>query len=158
MEAIEQDILLDIQPQPVPANTGKRLANYLIDVVAFYAVFFLVVVVYIIASPEAREDGISSDKGLLIRLFAFLIYGLFMGLMEGVFKGRSLGKLITGTRAVNEDGTYITFSTALARGFSRVVPFEAFSALGSPAYPWHDRWNKTYVIDIKHDIKQSGLN
>jgi hypothetical protein len=31
----------------------------------------------------------------------------------------------------------------------RLVPFEQFSALGSPSYPWHDRWTKTIVIDEK---------
>ncbi|MGZ3845199.1 MAG: RDD family protein [Flavisolibacter sp.] len=155
METIEQDILLDLQPQLVQANTGKRLANYFIDLVAFYALFFLVVVLYFIASPSAaNEDSFSSSNEFLLRLFAFLLYGLFMGLVEGILKGRSLGKLITATKVVNEDGSDISFSTALARGFSRIVPFEAFSALGSPSYPWHDKWNKTYVIDIR----QSSLN
>ena len=55
---------------------------------------------------------------------------------------------MNGTRAVNEDGTRITFKTALLRSLSRLVPFEAFSALGAnPPYPWHDRWTGTYVID-----------
>ncbi|HEX9513187.1 MAG TPA: hypothetical protein VF939_22005 [Puia sp.] len=27
------------------------------------------------------------------------------------------------------------------------VPFEVFSALGSPCHPWHDRWTDTLVID-----------
>ncbi len=155
MEAIDQDILLDIQPELVQANTGKRLANYLIDVVAFYAFFFLLAIVYFAANPSAAGDTNSSNGNeLLLRLFAFLMYGLFMGLMEGVFKGRSLGKLITGTKVVNEDGSDISFSTALSRGFSRIVPFEAFSAFGNPCYPWHDKWNRTYVIDLR----QSGLS
>ena len=155
METIEQDILFDVQPQLVQANTGKRLANYFIDLVAFYAFFFLAAVAYFIASPDAaRDGGFGSEKEYLIRLFAFLLYGLFIGLVEAIFKGRSIGKLITGTKVVNEDGSDISFSTALARGFSRIIPFEPFSALGNPSYPWHDRWNKTNVIDVR----QSGLN
>ncbi|HEY6956391.1 MAG TPA: RDD family protein [Flavisolibacter sp.] len=155
METIEKDILLDIQPELVQANTGKRLANYFVDLVAFYAVFFLLAVGYFAVSANASNDtGFNAGTEFLLRLFAFLLYGLFMGLLEGVFKGRSLGKLITGTKVVNEDGTDISFSTAMARGFSRIVPFEPFSALGNPSYPWHDRWNKTYVIDVR----QSGLN
>lgn len=155
METIEKDILLDIQPELVQANTGKRLANYFVDLVSFYAVFFLLAVVYFATSGSASNDtGFNAGTEFLLRLFAFLPYGLFMGLLEGVFKGRSLGKLITGTKVVNEDGTDISFSTAMARGFSRIVPFEPFSALGNPSYPWHDRWNKTYVIDVR----QSGLN
>jgi uncharacterized RDD family membrane protein YckC len=66
-----------------------------------------------------------------------------------VFRGKSIGKLITGTKAVNEDGSDISFGKAFARGFSRAVPFDAFSALGDPSYPWHDKWTNTYVIDEK---------
>ncbi len=70
-----------------------------------------------------------------------------MFVIEAAFKGKSLGKLITGTRAVNEDGTNVTVKAAFFRGLSRAVPFNAFSALGNPTYPWHDKWTKTYVID-----------
>jgi hypothetical protein len=34
-----------------------------------------------------------------------------------------------------------------------MVPFEAFSALGTPSYPWHDKWTRTVVIDEKASIK-----
>ena len=72
-----------------------------------------------------------------------------MSAIEAITKGRSLGKIITGTKAVNDDGSNIGSGTAFKRGFSRIVPFEIFTALGSPSYPWHDKWNHTYVIDIK---------
>jgi uncharacterized RDD family membrane protein YckC len=88
------------------------------------------------------------------RLIVLVLYGMYMGLMEAAFKGRSLGKLITGTVAVNEDGSRISGQTALLRGLSRAVPFNAFSALGTPSYPWHDKWNKTYVVEYK-DVNRS---
>jgi uncharacterized RDD family membrane protein YckC len=74
---------------------------------------------------------------------------MYMGLVEAIFKGRSIGKLITSTVAVNEDGSRVSGQVALLRGLARAVPFNAFSALGSPCYPWHDRWTKTYVVDYK---------
>src|SRR5690606_37410582 len=86
---------------------------------------------------------------LLGRLVVLLFYGAYMGLIEAMFKGRSLGKLITGTIAVNEDGSRISALTAFLRGLSRAVPFNVFSALGSPCYPWHDKRNKTYVVEYK---------
>ena len=82
-------------------------------------------------------------------LLYLLLFVLYMFGTEALFKGKSLGKLITGTRAVNEDGSDISAKTALLRGLSRIVPFEAFSALGNPSYPWHDKWTNTYVIDEK---------
>ena len=151
METIEQDILVDIQPRLVQANTGKRLANYLIDLVIFYLLFFVGAVALFVASPDTADGSNSAANTLWLRLFAMLSYGLYMGLSEGIFRGRSIGKWVTGTKVVNEDGSSISFSTALARGFSRIVPFEPLSAFGNP---WHDKWNKTYVIDVR----QSGLD
>ena len=93
-----------------------------------------------------------SDTGgfaLLDRLISLVLYALYMGTIEAVFKGKSLGKLITGTRAVNLDGSHISAGTAFTRGFSRAVPFCAFSAFGTPCNPWQDRWTNTMVVDEK---------
>jgi uncharacterized RDD family membrane protein YckC len=151
METVQQDILIDIEPQLVRASTGKRLANYLIDFVVFLiVVFILAIIIAMVSPPSSDESGLISDNSLLERLFWMFMYGAYMAIIEGIFKGRSIGKFITGTKAVNEDGSNISFTTAIARGFSRIVPFEPFSALGSPSYPWHDKWNKTYVIDIRN--------
>jgi len=43
-----------------------------------------------------------------------------------------------------------SFLKAIAIGFTRIVPFEPFSALGRPSCPWHDKWNDSYVIDIRN--------
>ena len=91
---------------------------------------------------------------LLGPLLFLLLYGMYMGLLEAVFSGRSLGKLITGTVAVYQDGSRIKGDTALLRGLMRVVPFNAFSVLGDPTYPWHDKWSKTYVMNYK-DINRN---
>jgi uncharacterized RDD family membrane protein YckC len=151
METTPQQDLFAPQDQIVQASTGKRLANYLIDLVFFYIIFAVVLFGIIIGNPETAEtlddDSIGTD--FMLRLLTLISFGLYMFLVEMIFKGKSLGKLITGTRAVNEDGTPISPGTALLRGLSRMVPFEQFSALGNPSYPWHDKWTRTYVIDEK---------
>jgi uncharacterized RDD family membrane protein YckC len=134
----EVNLLDDMDIHLVQANTGKRFANLLIDMVAFYVIFFFLA--YILPAFGAL---------FFIPLVPAIIFGLYMSFLELVLKGKTLGKLVTGTRAVQEDGSPITSGMAFQRGFSRLVPFEAFSALGSPAYPWHDRWSHTYVIDEK---------
>lgn len=140
--------LLDIEPNLVRADTGKRFLNYLIDVLVFYALAFLTGIVIAIVSPSIIDNmNDSSDFALLDRLITLLAYGTYMGIVEGLFKGKSIGKLITKTRAVNEDGTRIGWDKAFARGFSRAVPFCAFSAFGTPCNPWQDRWTSTMVID-----------
>ena len=132
------------------AGAGRRLANYLIDLIVWIVALFIYVTRSAAASPAAfdrYDNGDSVGVRMTVNFWGALIYVCIMTLMEALSKGKSLGKLITSTRAVNEDGSNISFKTALLRSLSRIVPFEAFSALGNPSNPWHDRWTKTYVID-----------
>ena len=99
---------------------------------------------------DSMDD--SPGFGLADRIVSIFLYGVYMGIVEGLFKGKSLGKLITKTRAVNYDGSKISWSKAFGRGFSKAVPFCVFSALGSPCNPWQDRWTSTMVIDEKQLI------
>ena len=145
---------LSLETELVRASTGQRFANYLIDVILFYGLFFVLGMVLVVISPSTLEniDTESTGFSLLDRLISLIFYALYMGLVEGVFKGKSLGKLITGTKAVNMDGSKISFATAFARGCSRAVPFCVFSAFGTPCYPWQDKWTNTLVIDEKKSI------
>lgn len=132
----------------VQASSGKRFANYLIDYVFFILIIFFWGVILGIVSPETAQQ-LGDINGFADRILSLCLYAIVMGLIEGIFKGKSIGKLITGTRAVNEDGSDITFGKALVRGLVRAVPFNGLSALGTPCYPWHDKWTDTYVIDEK---------
>jgi uncharacterized RDD family membrane protein YckC len=59
--------------------------------------------------------------------------------------GRTVGKLVSGTRVVTESGGKPTTLQILQRTLSRMVPFEPFSFFG-PSTGWHDRWSKTRVV------------
>jgi uncharacterized RDD family membrane protein YckC len=150
MEENQTDILTDIvsSSQLIRASTGKRFANFLIDYVIFLLIMGGVGIVWVLTNPESF-DRMNNGNDFGFNLAGLVIYGFYMSCIEAVTTGRSLGKLITGTKAVNEDGSNISAGTAFKRGLSRMVPFEIFSALGSPSYPWHDKWSHTYVIDIK---------
>lgn len=153
----EQHIFDNFRQQLTQASSGKRLANYIIDLVSFYVFMYLfsyvlVEISYDLAVILYGDNGEGFD--LLGRLIMLVFYGMYMGLIEAMFKGRSLGKLITGTVAVNEDGSRISGQSALLRGLCRAVPFNALSALGSRCYPWHDKWTKTYVVNY-NDLNQS---
>jgi uncharacterized RDD family membrane protein YckC len=137
----------------VRAETGKRFANYIIDVIVFYILMFVLGMVLAVIDPSTLDIfADESGFGLLGRLLSLIFYGFYMSIVEALFKGKSLGKIITGTRAVNLDGTTISAGTAFGRGFSRAVPFCAFSAFGNPCDPWQDRWTDTMVIDEKKSI------
>ncbi len=150
-ETTETNDLLNFESTLVRATGGQRLANYLIDIASFYALFIILGIIIALVSPSTIEN-LDTDTGgfqLIDRLISLLLYAVYLGFAEAVLKGKTLGKLITGTRAVNLDGSKITASTAFSRGFSRAVPFCVFSALGSPCNPWQDKWTDTMVIDEK---------
>ncbi|MCC7521544.1 MAG: RDD family protein [Flavobacteriaceae bacterium] len=80
--------------------------------------------------------------------------------------GKTIGKLITGTRVVYANGDSINLRTAILRSLSRLVPFEAFSLLGTPPRGWYDDWTDTYVVNEKileeqkehfHNFKDLGI-
>jgi uncharacterized RDD family membrane protein YckC len=147
--ASEPNILDDVHFNLYQASGGRRFVNYLIDWFGFYIVWRLFLIqllaqfLYLIHFPIGDR--------LALYAFSYLAvdtdFGLVVGGVEAATGGKTLGKLITGTRAVNDDGSRISAKTAFLRYLVRLVPFEAFSALGSPSYPWHDRWTKTIVID-----------
>ncbi|GGB19600.1 RDD family protein [Puia dinghuensis] len=143
------NILDDVDYDLVQANGGKRFGNWIVDRIVLWGIWriFNVTIGPIFLARVYSVD----DNSFTIFMKAFLIALvpdlLLMALIEFAGRGKTIGKFLTGTRAVNEDGTQITFKTALLRSLVRVVPFEPFSALGNPSYPWHDRWTKTYVID-----------
>jgi uncharacterized RDD family membrane protein YckC len=68
---------------------------------------------------------------------------VYYSLCEKLFRGQTLGKLITATCALRTDGEELTFKDALLRSLCRLVPLEVFSGFG---VPWHDAWTNTMVV------------
>ena len=144
----EEDIF-----QPVAASRGQRFLNYLIDwALLQYGLAFLtatlVVKLLLAISPETAyqlfaEDSSTLNKLLAAYLIAIFNYLFYYTICEKAFRGYTLGKLVTGTRAIRLDGKELSFADALLRTLSRIVPFEPFSGFGTP---WHDTWTKTTVI------------
>jgi len=132
------------------ASTGQRFANYLIDVIIFYIVMFGMGILlgFLLLATGRSFHSFSNDAGgkILEYLVAYTFYVIFYTFCEGASHGRTIGKLITKTKAVRYDDTDITWTDALMRSLCRIVPFEPLSALGG--YPWHDKWSNTKVIKI----------
>jgi uncharacterized RDD family membrane protein YckC len=136
----------DINQQP--ADKGLRFVNFLLDMIAYYG--FIIVIgmgigLYGLSSGnENIADDLFGASKVAEYIFSHAVYLVFYTLIEGISKGRSLGKWITGTVAVRMDGNTITWKDAFLRSLSRIVPFEPFSALGYA--PWHDKWTETTVV------------
>jgi len=135
------------------ASKGQRFANYLLDLVAMVAGMFVLGIALAVLAPHSgifdswlfSEDNPISDY--VLNALMILIY---YPLTEGLLKGKSLGKFITRTRAVRQDGSEITMQDVFMRSLSRLVPFEHFSFLGSTDRGWHDKWTDTRVVNEKN--------
>ena len=135
------------------ASTWQRFFNLVIDnILMRYGLSYLTgsavgmllgiifpdYIMRVINEPEAIDLWVI---GYAIAIVNWLVY---YTICEKAFRGYTLGKLITGTRAVREDGGELTFKDAFLRSLSRLVPFEWFSGFGG--HPWHDTWTKTMVV------------
>lgn len=134
----------------VQATRGRRFANFVIDTLCYYllsAVAGFVYVIYLVVTrgeQALQGEPISTLESYAIGISASLFYYVSL---EGLF-GRTLGKLITGTRVVREDGAPLTLGTVLKRSLARFIPFEPFSFFGIEETPrgWHDTLSKTLVV------------
>lgn len=148
------DFLQDVEEEIYyeRASAGLRFANYIIDSIGFYILYIILVfiiafVTAILSNANNRYENaalIASDGMLFFIFFASVI--LYYTILEAT-SGRTLGKLITGTKVIMNNGSKPSWQTAFLRTLSRFVPFEAFSAFGG--YPWHDQWTRTEVVKVR---------
>lgn len=128
-----------------PANAGLRFANRFIDsLVILYFLYFQVIQGRLLTSQPFSSDYLS----LIVIEFSLLI--VYYLLLEGIFN-TTAGKCATNTIIVNENGERPGFGQILGRTFARLIPFDAFSFLGSTPRGWHDSLSGTYVVPVAGD-------
>jgi len=137
------------------ASSGLRLANYIIDTIFIYGLMFVLGIVIAIIDPSIIDI---LDDGITERIVGMIFYGVIMSFTEAMLNGKSIGKLITKTKAVNLDGSDLTFEKTFTRNLLRIVPFDALTAFGTPPNPWHDRWSDTMVVEDKKVALQQQLD
>ena len=139
------------------ASKGKRFLNYIIDYAVFYAAFAGTFFVFVVIVSLTSNDTLWLDElifemenmsPLLDRLITACIFVLFYMLSETLLKGRTVGKYVTKTKVVMEDGVRPKASDIILRSLCRLIPFNAFSFLGEQGRGWHDSISNTYVVDI----------
>ena len=135
-----------------PASRWRRFFNLLIDYIAIFVLSVAVVLVYSIAYftayPMAQATPMESWGLLAEYAFGLAIMLAYYLPLEGLF-GCTLGKLVTGTRVVSDDGGKPSWGQVIGRTFARLIPFEAFSVLtGDDARVrgWHDSLPRTWVV------------
>lgn len=140
------------------ASKGNRFANYIIDRIIFYALFFglsflVGTIVYTFFTDTTAFDELLYEmenmNALLDALITSLIFVAFYIATEVLLKGKTVGKYVTKTLVVMEDGSKPKVSDIALRSLCRMIPFDALSFLGSEGRGWHDSISKTYVVDEK---------
>lgn len=133
------------------AAKGQRFVNFLVDTIAMrWGLNYLIspAVVYILIDLAPEWIYSINTGSVAFFMLSYLVWAInylaYYPICEKAFRGYTLGKLLSGTRAIREDGQELTMKDAFLRTISRLVPLEAFSGFGNR--PWHDSWTKTTVI------------
>ncbi|HBE69032.1 MAG TPA: RDD family protein [Planctomycetaceae bacterium] len=135
---------------PVPqsivhASQGARFLNFLIDYFAQIGIGFVFMAAAILIGGQPAADFIDNIPSVLIGIPVLLCYYFVFEATTS----RTLGKLVTGTKVVNEDGDKATIGQIAGRTFARLIPFEALTFIGAPPRGLHDSLPKTFVIKIR---------
>lgn len=150
------DLLHDLADEITYEHASKamRLVNFIIDMIIVSIVNTVIggmIQMMIFAAYISDMETSPSDVGIAFGLMAtiwLLQIGLFLGyytICEKMMNGRTVGKLVTGTMALREDGTPLTWKNAILRSLCRMIPFEPIVAIFT-TYPWHDDFTRTVVI------------
>lgn len=144
-DKVQDDLFIDnyVHIYREPVSTGKRFANYVIDIVVFYIIIFCMALFFGLLN--------FMPNGPVLYLMVYAVFVGYYTFLEGATHGQTIGKIITGCRAVKDDGSSFTWKDAFLRSISRIVPFEPLSGLNG--HPWHDSWTNTKVVkNIKNSF------
>lgn len=148
------DLLFDIGDEVVfeHATKGQRLVNFLIDTIVYWIVAAVcgIIFSFIYFSSYITEYGytdpaVTNRFTILLYVVFYIVYVVYFTMLEGILKGRTIGKYVSGTIAMNEDGTTLTWKKAFLRSLVRIIPFEPLIAIFT-SYPWHDDFTSTVVV------------
>lgn len=135
------------------ASKGKRFGNFIVD----YIIQMIIgggigVVIALMAEFTGNytlyDLVVESESRVIDYTFGFFILFIYYVFFESL-TSKSIGKYITQTKVVLEDGSKPAFYDILLRTLCRLIPFEQFSFLGTDGKGWHDSLSKTYVVDEK---------
>lgn len=120
------------------APKWKRFINLLVDVYGIQIAFRVFYALYVEENPQGWDN-------VMVNIYAVLIC-LVVYFVSEFYTGKTLGKLITGTKVISTDDDKPTTQQILYRTLSRIVPFEPFSMFFSNT-AWHDDWSDTVVVN-----------
>ncbi|WP_452220175.1 RDD family protein [Lacinutrix salivirga] len=145
------------------ASKGQRFANLAVDYALRLGLGFLIgllIGLYIeyTGDVELYNTYFEGNSTLTEYVFGIIIILIYYVTFETIFS-KSVGKFITKTVVIMEDGSKPNFADIFIRSLCRIIPFNAFSFLGAEGRGWHDSISNTYVVDeIRYNKKRATEN
>lgn len=128
-------------------DNSTRFLNFFLDII-FSSMALSAFGFFVASGLSGLEEGSSSfERGTNYLLFVIylLIIPSYYFIGEYFFQA-TLGKAITGTIVVKQNGEKPSALQVLGRTACRYIPFEPFSFLGSINSGWHDTLTNTLVV------------
>jgi uncharacterized RDD family membrane protein YckC len=130
------------------APQGKRFLTLILDTVFYliYSVIFGAILGVILAVTDSMQVLEMISQPIPNFLFGlFLVTSYYFP--QEILLGKTIGKMILGTKVVDLEGNKPKAGTILLRTICRFIPFESFSFLYAEGTKgWHDRLSKTKVV------------
>lgn len=143
IEQIKVELTTKIEEQKefVSKKVGSltRFIHFVVDTIIW------LIIVAIITSPINAKDGVQMLLGYLLFFITFIGYYIFM---ETKYQ-KTIGKFITKTSVINNNGTKPSLSDISRRTFCRLIPFDRISYLFT-SNGFHDRLSDTTIIKDKN--------
>ena len=140
----------------VLATTSDRFVNYVIDTIIQYALIFglalLIGFLGEVMGSGGILDWLSGLSGIGEYLLGAIIMLCYYMVLE-TYLSQTVGKFVTRTMVVMEDGSKPGAGTILKRTLCRLIPFDGLTFLSS-GRGWHDTIPNTYLVK-KHAFEKN---
>lgn len=133
----------------IVASLAQRFVNWLIDMIVQTILLLILFTIIVTIAHSYGNKTLASY--LLLNPIGQFTFGAIIRLIYYIFletlTARTLGKVITQTIVVDENGNPPTHEVILIRSLCRLIPFYEVSFFGIPPRGWHDSLSKTFVVD-----------
>ena len=123
------------------ASGTRRFWTFVIDQTTIWIGLLTLQIAYGVAYGIHALEALDGIKWWGISVAFYVIYYVSFEAISG----RTLGKVLTGTRVVTTSGLALSMPTALVRTLCRFIPFEPLSFSLSETW-WHDSLSRTQVV------------
>ncbi|MBK7855336.1 MAG: RDD family protein [Bacteroidetes bacterium] len=143
-DTLDTFIVNQNRPDPLSnlASASQRFLNFFVDTIIYYCITLTILLSLL------YFDIISEEVGDYLVYLLLLVVRFCYYFLSELSNGKTFGKLITKTTAVNDDGLQMTSRKVFKRTLCRLIPFDFISFFWGNG--WHDSISGTLVAkDIR---------